>query len=105
MKGRNMINFSKHSLKRMKSRNITADEIDRSIRMGVRKPNYDGTSLYDYLDLRLVISDSQRLITVFRMDQKSLFPRKDSRYSRNLYHRRKSELKIRDFCKEISAFV
>ena len=97
-----MFKFTKHCLKRMKSRNIKLNEIGQAIRYGITKSIIADECLQcDYNDLRLIISPDNVLITVFRFNDKELFPRIDCKNTRKLYHRKLALLKKHETLAEI----
>ena len=98
--------FTKHCLERMKSRNINMDDIDQIISMGVKRPiPGDDCFQYDYSDLRLIITPDNLLVTIFRLDNRYLFPRKDTKQFSDLYHRRLASLRERESLAEIRAAI
>ena len=90
----------------MKSRNITPDEIYQIISRGVKRQIAGSERFqYDYSDLRLIATPDNLLITVFRLGERYLFPRKDTKQFRYLYHRRLASLWERESLAEMRAAV
>ena len=88
-----MHRFSKHCLERMKLRHITQEDICQIISRGVkRRLAGDVCFQYDYSDLRLIATPDDLLITVFRLGDRYLFPRKDTKQFRDLYRRKLASL-------------
>ena len=101
-----MYTFTKHCKKRMKSRKITLNDISMIINRGVKKIiNGDSCFRYDYSDLCLITSEDNLLITVFRLDERTLFPKNDNKYCSDLYHRRLASLRERESLAEIRAAI
>ena len=97
-----MYRFTKHCLERMKSREIKLNDIARVIRLGVKRSvTVNNRVQYDYSDLRLIATPDNRLITVFRLGNRYLFPKKDTREFRHLYHRRLASLWERELLAEM----
>ena len=88
-----MYKFSKHCKERMKSRNINVNDIYQIISRGVKRRIAGSEQFqYDYSDLRLIATPDNLLITVYRLGERYLFPRKDTKQFRDLYHRRLASL-------------
>lgn len=69
------------------------DDVDRIISRGVkRRLAGDVCFQYDYSDLRLIATPDDLLITVFRLGDRYLFPRKDTKQFRDLYRRKLASL-------------
>ena len=101
-----MHRFSKHCLERMKLRHITQEDICQIISRGVkRRLAGDVCFQYDYSDLRLIATPDNMLITVFRLGNNYLFPKKDTKQFRDLYHRRLALLWEQESLAEMRAAI
>ena len=101
-----MYRFTKHCLERMKSRKINMDDVNRIISMGVKRQIAgDVCFQYDYSDLRLIATSDNLLITVFRLGDRYLFPKKDTKQFRDLYHRRLASLWERELLAEMRTAI
>ena len=101
-----MYRFTKHCRERMKSRKIDMDDIDRIISRGVkRRIAGDDRIQYDYSDMRLIATSDNLLITVFRLGERYLFPKKDTKQFRDLYHRRLASLWKQESLAEMRAAI
>ena len=90
----------------MKTRKIDMDDIDRIISRGVkRRIAGDVCFQYDYSDLRLIATPDNMLITVFRLGNNYLFPKKDTKQFRDLYHRRLALLWEQESLAEMRAAI
>ena len=90
----------------MKSRNIKLNDICQIISRGVKRQIAgDDCFQYDYSDLRLIVTPDNLLITVFRLGDRYLFPKNDTRQFRYLYHRRLASLGERESLAEMRAAV
>ena len=100
-----MINltFTKHCLKRMKSRHITLKEIITSLRYGTVSNAGDNCCRYDLIDIRVIVNNvSMKLITVFRLSDEKLIEKNTCRKKANKFRLKRENLYREEALIEIS---
>ena len=101
-----MYRFTQHCKERMKSRKINLSEFIQVVSRGVQRPiAEDHRFQYDYSDLRLIITENNLLITIYRLEKQTLFPKKDNKTAGKLYRRKIACLREREALKEMQTAV
>ena len=95
--------FTKHCLKRMKSRHISLLEIITSLRYGIVSDLGKDYRRYDFADIRVIADNvSMKLITVFRLSDEKLIEKNTCRKKANKFRLKRENLYRKEALIEIA---
>ena len=60
------VNFTKHGLKRMEQRKISAEELKNTLQYGICLDNDSNSKSYEYADLKIIAGLQDEIITLYR---------------------------------------